>query len=158
MDYEMIVTDPSGEELNLATVGFDTDLRVPDLTLVSVGDVPMSEPALTELMKQVQTIEELQDAIANVTGVLQPAEIDILREDYNMIDLAEHADDLRFYTSADELFESQYELMSEGINPKVIDQVIDNLNVTEFVKEWVADEEYVFDLGNGTFVDTSMLG
>ena len=158
MDYEMIVTDPSDEELNLATVGFDTDLRVPDLTLVSVGDVPMSEPALTELMKQVQTIEELQDAIANVTGVLQPAEIDILREDYNMIDLAEHADDLQFYTSADELFESQYELMSEGINPKVIDQVIDNLNVTEFVKEWVADEEYVFDLGNGTFVDTSMLG
>lgn len=155
MDYEIIATNPEGKELNLATLGFDTDINVADLTLVSVGDVDMSETALSELMQTKRTLAELQDAISALGLMFNARDIDVLREQVDVDVLADNVDDLQFYANYQACFDEKVLPSIDMFDEPLRGTILDNLDVYDTVESLVDKTDTLVALSDESIVDIS---
>lgn len=155
MDYEIIATTPEGQEVNLATLGFDTDINVADLTLVSVGDVDMSETALSELMQTKRTLAELQDAISALGLMFNARDIDVLREQVDVDVLADNVDGLQFYANYQACFDEKVLPSIDMFDEPLRGTILDNLDVYDTVESLVDKTDTLVALLDESIVDIS---
>ena len=153
-DYDVVVLNPDGEEIELNRDTFEGSLR--DTTLVSASDVNLSDKAMTALLRTYNTPDELQEAIealANFTS----GDVDVITDKFEIERLVDGADNVSIFANISDYFEDNRATMFDGIESSLLDIIIPHLDVDGFTRDFIKDEEYIMVSDDGAVIDTSQL-
>lgn len=154
-DFDVVVATPEGEEVELNRGTFTGDLRQTEL--VSASDVNVSDRVLRDMLRTYATPDELQEALTSLVN-LTKSDIDTITEKFDIERLVDNAENVMIYSDISEYFDENYADMFDGVETSLLDLIMKHLDVTEFTRDYLEDQEYLLESGDGAILDVSMLG
>lgn len=154
-DFDVVVATPEGEEVELNRGTFTGDLRQTDL--VSASDVNVSDRVLRDMLHAYATPDELQEALISLSN-LTKSDIDVITEKFDIEILVDNAENVMIYSDISEYFDENYADMFDGVETSLLDLIMKHLSITEFTRDYLEDQEYLLESGDGAILDVSMLG
>jgi hypothetical protein len=154
-DFDVVVATPEGEEVELNRGTFTGDLRQTEL--VSAPDVNVSDRVLRDMLHTYATPDELQEALERLSNLTE-SDIDTITEKFDIKRLVDNAENVMIYSDVSEYFDENYADMFDGVDSSLMDLIMKHLDVTEFTRDYLKDQEYLLESGDGAILDVSMLG
>lgn len=154
-DFDVVVATPDGEEVELNQDTFTGDLR--ETELVSASDANVSDRVLRDMLRTYATPDELQEALTSLY-MFTEADVDTITEKFDIERLVDNAENVMIYSDVSEYFDETYADMFDGVETSLLDLIMKHLDVTEFTRDYLEDQEYLLESGDGAILDVSMLG
>lgn len=154
-DFDVVVATPDGEEVELNQDTFTGDLR--ETELVSASDANVSDRVLRDMLRTYATPDELQEALTSLY-MFTEADVDTITEKFDIERLVDNAENVMIYSDISEYFDENYADMFDGVETSLLDLIMKHLDVAEFTRDYLEDQEYLLESGDGAILDVSMLG